>query len=389
MAVAAGRLAGDRSSGARPGARRGAGGRPRRRPSGRPGWPWPVSVAAWSLMWLPPLVQQFTNHPGNLTLIWPVLRHRPPGPVAVRLAVVGGRRRAAVLVVGPGRGDALDPRRDPGPRRPGRGRGGGDRRGGGRHRRPGAPGSGPGSPSGSAPSAWSGAVAVGGGRHPRGRVRLRLPGGVGRRPARWPPWSGSARCRRAACRRRSRAPWSAGGAVRRRRGRRCGAAVRVAGHPAVDRGVATRTSAGWPRWSPHGSCPVAGWWSVTPVRAPADTQLLDTEEFIGLVNLLDQRRLPARPSTPSGRPQFGPGYLSDGPRTAGSPWPPGPRRRRPCPATWAGWATWRSPSPTGPAPPPAGRPAEAGSARRRLAVVAGRRAPVPPGWPCPRLGGPR
>jgi hypothetical protein len=42
-----------------------------------------------------------------------------------------------------------------------------------------------------------------------------------------------------------------------------------------------------------------------------DTQLLDTEEFIGLVNLLDQRGY--RPTVNAfWKAQFGPGYLSDG-----------------------------------------------------------------------------
>ena len=42
-----------------------------------------------------------------------------------------------------------------------------------------------------------------------------------------------------------------------------------------------------------------------------DTQLLDTEEFIGLVNLLDERGF--RPTVNAfWKAQFGPGYLSDG-----------------------------------------------------------------------------
>ena len=42
-----------------------------------------------------------------------------------------------------------------------------------------------------------------------------------------------------------------------------------------------------------------------------DTQLLDTEEFIGLVNLLDQRGY--RPTVNAfWKAQFGPGYLSNG-----------------------------------------------------------------------------
>jgi len=62
----------------------------------------------------------------------------------------------------------------------------------------------------------------------------------------------------------------------------------------------------------------------------ADTQLLDTEEFIGLVNALD--RAGYRPTvSPFWKAQFGPGYVSDGTE---------PRR--------VGLSTWTAASPSVP-----------------------------------------
>jgi hypothetical protein len=60
-----------------------------------------VGLVVFVVMWLPPLVQQFTNHPGNLTLIARFFDAGHPGqPVTGALwAVAAG---AAVLVIGPG-----------------------------------------------------------------------------------------------------------------------------------------------------------------------------------------------------------------------------------------------------------------------------------------------
>ena len=73
-----------------------------------------------------------------------------------------------------------------------------------------------------------------------------------------------------------------------------------------------------------------------------DTQLIDLEEFNGLVNLLDRAGLEPRVD-PFWTAQFGPGYITDGTesRVVGlSTWTRRPRRR---PATSGAWATWRSP----------------------------------------------
>jgi len=53
------------------------------------------------VLWLPPLIQQWTNHPGNLTLIWRFFTASHPGqPLSVALRSVAAA--GAVVVVGPG-----------------------------------------------------------------------------------------------------------------------------------------------------------------------------------------------------------------------------------------------------------------------------------------------
>ena len=60
-----------------------------------------LGLAGLVLMWLPPVVQQFTNHPGNLTLIYRFFDATHPGQslVGALWSVAAG---ASVLVVGPG-----------------------------------------------------------------------------------------------------------------------------------------------------------------------------------------------------------------------------------------------------------------------------------------------
>jgi hypothetical protein len=53
------------------------------------------------LMWLPPLVQQLTNHPGNLTLIWRFFAAGHPGQ-SLSGSLWSVAAAATVLVVGPG-----------------------------------------------------------------------------------------------------------------------------------------------------------------------------------------------------------------------------------------------------------------------------------------------
>ena len=74
------------------------------RPTGRRPWGTGLAVAGLAglvLMWLPPLVQQFTNHPGNLTLIWRFFDTAHQGQ-SVSGALWSVAAASTVLVVGPG-----------------------------------------------------------------------------------------------------------------------------------------------------------------------------------------------------------------------------------------------------------------------------------------------
>ncbi len=71
---------------------------------GRSGWTIGLAVAgalAFVVMWLPPLLQQVSNHPGNLTLLWRFFTAGHPGqPLPASLwAVAAG---VGVVVAGPG-----------------------------------------------------------------------------------------------------------------------------------------------------------------------------------------------------------------------------------------------------------------------------------------------
>ncbi len=74
------------------------------RPTGRRPWGTGLAVAGLAglvLMWLPPLVQQFTNHPGNLTLIWRFFDTAHPGQ-SLSGSLWSVAAASTVLVVGPG-----------------------------------------------------------------------------------------------------------------------------------------------------------------------------------------------------------------------------------------------------------------------------------------------
>ena len=60
-----------------------------------------VGLVGLVAMWLPPLVQQFTNHPGNMTLIWQFfnMSHTGQSLTGALWAVAAG---GAVVVIGPG-----------------------------------------------------------------------------------------------------------------------------------------------------------------------------------------------------------------------------------------------------------------------------------------------
>ena len=123
-----------------------------------------------------------------------------------------------------------------------------------------------------------------------------------------------------------------------------GCGGRASGWPPSPRWTApaTRTSPGWPalvapRLPPGGRVAVGDAGAGT-----ADTQLLDTEEFIGLVNALD--RAGFQPTVNAfWKAQFGPGYLADGtePRQVSLVHLDGGHRVG-RPATWAASATWPS-----------------------------------------------
>ena len=74
------------------------------RPAGRGPWAAGLTVAGLlglGLMWLPPLVQQWTNHPGNLTLVWRFFTHAGPGQ-SWSGALWSVAAAVTVVVVGPG-----------------------------------------------------------------------------------------------------------------------------------------------------------------------------------------------------------------------------------------------------------------------------------------------
>ncbi len=76
-----------------------------------------VGLVVFVVMWLPPLVQQFTNHPGNLTLIARFFDANHPGQ-PLTASPVGGRRRRGGARRRAARDHGLPPRAAPRPTPP-------------------------------------------------------------------------------------------------------------------------------------------------------------------------------------------------------------------------------------------------------------------------------
>jgi len=60
-----------------------------------------AGLVALVVLWLPPLIQQWTNHPGNLTLIWRFFTASHPGQ-SLSVSLWSVAAAGAVVVVGPG-----------------------------------------------------------------------------------------------------------------------------------------------------------------------------------------------------------------------------------------------------------------------------------------------